>query len=128
MHLGVELYGRPNPEKGYGSRVGDFLAGRASTHLGTVIPSYRPGVTPTTGPASLKKFSITSGTRRRSLASADLPMMAESRTTPLAVPTCTTCFPAAVIVDPVDPAVLWRPLPYDDVYATPYSCFYYGSC
>jgi hypothetical protein len=36
--------------------------------------------------------------------------------------------PAAVIVDPVDPAVLWRPLPYDDVYATPYSCFYYGSC
>jgi hypothetical protein len=36
--------------------------------------------------------------------------------------------PAAVIVDPVDPAVLWRPLPYDDVYATPYSCFYYGNC
>jgi hypothetical protein len=36
--------------------------------------------------------------------------------------------PAAVIVDPVDPAVLWRPLPYDSVYATPYSCFYYGSC
>ena len=36
--------------------------------------------------------------------------------------------PTAVIVDPVDPAVLWRPLPYDDVYATPYSCFYYGSC
>jgi hypothetical protein len=36
--------------------------------------------------------------------------------------------PAAVIVDPVDPAVLWRPLPYDEVYATPYSCFYYGSC
>jgi hypothetical protein len=36
--------------------------------------------------------------------------------------------PAAVVVDPVDPAVLWRPLPYDDVYATPYSCFYYGSC
>src|SRR3954462_13744387 len=35
---------------------------------------------------------------------------------------------AAVIVDPVDPALLWRPLPYDDVYATPYSCFYYGSC
>src|SRR3954471_19619695 len=36
--------------------------------------------------------------------------------------------PAAVIVDPVDPAVLWRPLPYDTVYATPYSCFYYGNC
>ena len=26
VHLGVELYGRPNPEKGYGTRVGDFLA------------------------------------------------------------------------------------------------------
>jgi hypothetical protein len=36
--------------------------------------------------------------------------------------------PARVIVDPVDPALLWRPLPYDTVYATPYSCFYYGSC
>ena len=36
--------------------------------------------------------------------------------------------PARVIVDPVDPALLWRPLPYDEVYATPYSCFYYGSC
>lgn len=28
-------------------RVGDFLAGRASTGLGAVIPSYKPGVTPT---------------------------------------------------------------------------------
>ncbi|GBR08148.1 NAD(P)/FAD-dependent oxidoreductase [Acetobacter oeni] len=28
-------------------RVGDFLAGRPSTHLGDVLPSYRPGVTPT---------------------------------------------------------------------------------
>jgi hypothetical protein len=36
--------------------------------------------------------------------------------------------PARIIVDPVDPALLWRPLPYDEVYATPYSCFYYGSC
>jgi len=36
--------------------------------------------------------------------------------------------PAAVIVDPVDPALLWRPLPYDDFYATPYLCLYYGSC
>jgi DNA repair protein SbcD/Mre11 len=26
LHLGVELYGRPDPEKGYGTRVGDFLA------------------------------------------------------------------------------------------------------
>jgi uncharacterized FAD-dependent dehydrogenase len=30
-----------------GQRVGDFLAARASTHLGPVIPSYRPGVRPT---------------------------------------------------------------------------------
>ena len=38
--------------------------------------------------------------------------------------------PAAVIVDPVDPAYLWRqPYPYGTpYYATPYSCFYYGSC
>ena len=28
-------------------RVGDFLAGRPSTELGSVVPSYRPGVTPT---------------------------------------------------------------------------------
>jgi uncharacterized FAD-dependent dehydrogenase len=27
--------------------VGDFIAGRASTALGSVIPSYKPGVTPT---------------------------------------------------------------------------------
>jgi hypothetical protein len=38
--------------------------------------------------------------------------------------------PAAVIVDPVDPAYLWRqPTPYGTpYYATPYSCFYYGNC
>ena len=28
-------------------RLGDFLAGRPSTSLGAVVPSYRPGVTPT---------------------------------------------------------------------------------
>jgi uncharacterized FAD-dependent dehydrogenase len=28
-------------------RVGDFLAGRPSTELGAVMPSYKPGVTPT---------------------------------------------------------------------------------
>lgn len=28
-------------------RLGDFMAGRASTALGSVVPSYRPGVTPT---------------------------------------------------------------------------------
>jgi hypothetical protein len=38
--------------------------------------------------------------------------------------------PAAVVIDPVDPAYLWRePYPYGTpYYATPYSCFYYGSC
>jgi uncharacterized FAD-dependent dehydrogenase len=30
-----------------GQLVGDFLAGRPSTTLGEVIPSYKPGVTPT---------------------------------------------------------------------------------
>jgi uncharacterized FAD-dependent dehydrogenase len=30
-----------------GQRVGDFLAGRASTDLGSVEPSYKPGVRPT---------------------------------------------------------------------------------
>ena len=30
-----------------GQRVGDFLAGRPSTHLGAVVPSYQPGVLPT---------------------------------------------------------------------------------
>jgi hypothetical protein len=38
--------------------------------------------------------------------------------------------PAAVVVDPVDPAYYWRRpyYGYGEVYATPYSCFYYGSC
>jgi hypothetical protein len=38
--------------------------------------------------------------------------------------------PAAVVIDPVDPATLWRrPFPYGTpFYATPYSCFYYGNC
>ena len=39
--------------------------------------------------------------------------------------------PAAIVVDPVDPAAYWR-RPYGnyygELYATPYSCFYYGSC
>lgn len=37
--LGGENYNAP------AQRVGDFLAGRASTALGNVIPSYKPGVT-----------------------------------------------------------------------------------
>jgi uncharacterized protein len=40
-------------------RVGDFLAGRASRALGTVIPSYTPGVRPTDLRACLPEFVIT---------------------------------------------------------------------
>ena len=38
--------------------VGDFLAGRASTSLGDVVPSYRPGVTPTDLAACLPDFVV----------------------------------------------------------------------
>lgn len=40
-------------------RVGDFLACRPSTHLGAVIPSYRPGVTPTDLSQCLPDFAVT---------------------------------------------------------------------
>jgi uncharacterized FAD-dependent dehydrogenase len=40
-------------------RVGDFLAGRASTSLGSVVPSYRPGVTPTDLADCLPDFVVT---------------------------------------------------------------------
>ena len=39
-------------------RVGDFLAGRASTSLGEVVPSYRPGVTPTDLSSCLPDYAI----------------------------------------------------------------------
>ena len=39
-------------------RVGDFLKGRASTSLGSVIPSYRPGVTPTDLSSCLPDYAI----------------------------------------------------------------------
>jgi len=39
-------------------RVGDFLAGRPSTALGSVVPSYRPGVTPTDLSACLPDFAV----------------------------------------------------------------------
>ncbi|WP_294235829.1 NAD(P)/FAD-dependent oxidoreductase [uncultured Sphingomonas sp.] len=39
-------------------RVGDFLAGRPSTSLGSVTPSYRPGVTPTDLAECLPDFVI----------------------------------------------------------------------
>jgi uncharacterized FAD-dependent dehydrogenase len=40
-------------------RVGDFLAGRPSTGLGDVVPSYRPGVTPTDLSTCLPDYAIT---------------------------------------------------------------------
>ena len=39
-------------------RVGDFLAGRASTSLGDVVPSYKPGVTPTDLATVLPTFAV----------------------------------------------------------------------
>jgi uncharacterized FAD-dependent dehydrogenase len=41
-----------------GQRVGDFLAARASTTLGSVTPSYRPGVTPTDLSSCLPDYAI----------------------------------------------------------------------
>jgi uncharacterized FAD-dependent dehydrogenase len=38
--------------------VGDFLAGRASVSLGSVVPSYRPGVTPTNLADCLPHFAV----------------------------------------------------------------------
>jgi uncharacterized FAD-dependent dehydrogenase len=39
-------------------RVGDFLAGRPSTTLGNVVPSYKPGVTPTDLSTCLPDFAV----------------------------------------------------------------------
>lgn len=39
-------------------RVGDFLAGRPSVSLGDVVPSYRPGVTPTDLATCLPDFVV----------------------------------------------------------------------
>ena len=41
-----------------GQTVGDFLAGRPSTALGSVDPSYKPGVTPTDLSQCLPSFVI----------------------------------------------------------------------
>ncbi|MDQ0142421.1 NAD(P)/FAD-dependent oxidoreductase [Cupriavidus necator] len=41
-----------------GQLVGDFIAGRASTALGSVEPSYKPGVTPTDLSTSLPDYVI----------------------------------------------------------------------
>ncbi len=39
-------------------RVGDFIAGRPSKRLGKVVPSYKPGVTPTDLSSCLPDFAI----------------------------------------------------------------------
>jgi uncharacterized FAD-dependent dehydrogenase len=44
--------------KAPGQRVGDFLAGRASTELGSVTPSYRPGVHLTDLSSCLPDYAI----------------------------------------------------------------------
>jgi uncharacterized FAD-dependent dehydrogenase len=49
---GGETYAAP------GQRVEDFLAARASTELGTVIPSYKPSVTPTDLSTCLPDYAI----------------------------------------------------------------------
>jgi len=41
-----------------GQLVGDFVAGKASTALGSVIPSYQPGVTPTDLHRALPGYAI----------------------------------------------------------------------
>jgi uncharacterized FAD-dependent dehydrogenase len=41
-----------------GQLVGDFLAAHPSTHLGDVIPSYKPGVTPTDLSTTLPDYAI----------------------------------------------------------------------
>ena len=49
---GGETYAAP------AQRVGDFLARRASTSLGEVVPSYKPGVRPTDLAACLPDFAV----------------------------------------------------------------------
>jgi uncharacterized FAD-dependent dehydrogenase len=41
-----------------GQTVGDFLAARPSTHLGEVVPSYKPGVTPTDLSLCLPDYAV----------------------------------------------------------------------
>ncbi len=52
FELGGRSYAAP------AQRVGDFLAGRASTALGEVAPSYTPGVTPTDLSSALPDYAI----------------------------------------------------------------------
>jgi len=52
FELGGRSYAAP------AQRVGDFLAGRPSTTLGEVAPSYTPGVTPTDLASALPDYAI----------------------------------------------------------------------
>ncbi len=52
FELGGRNYNAP------AQRVGDFLARRPSTHLGEVVPSYTPGVTPTDLSTALPDYAI----------------------------------------------------------------------
>jgi uncharacterized protein len=52
FELGGKSYCAP------GQRVGDFLAGRASTALGAVVPSYTPGVKPADLSTALPDYAI----------------------------------------------------------------------
>jgi uncharacterized FAD-dependent dehydrogenase len=52
FELGGRTYDAP------GQLVGDFLAGRASTQLGTVVPSYQPGVHLTDLATALPDYAI----------------------------------------------------------------------
>ncbi|ADE11563.1 NAD(P)/FAD-dependent oxidoreductase [Sideroxydans lithotrophicus] len=52
FELGGKSYAAP------AQRVGDFLAGRPSSHLGEVVPSYTPGVTPTDLSTALPDYAI----------------------------------------------------------------------
>jgi uncharacterized FAD-dependent dehydrogenase len=54
-------------------RVGDFLAGRASTTLGEVEPSYRPGVRPTDLASCLPDFAVTAMREALSAFGNDIP-------------------------------------------------------
>jgi hypothetical protein len=53
FELGGRTYAAP------AQRVEDFLTGRPSTHLGEVVPSYTPGVTPTDLSTALPDYAIT---------------------------------------------------------------------
>jgi len=53
FHAGGDSYAAP------AQKVGDFIAGRPSTELGTVVPSYTPGIRLTDLSSCLPEFAIT---------------------------------------------------------------------